>query len=1221
MPSAPRIPILYLAPWVDYGGSDKGTIDWFRWLDRDRFAPSLVTTQPSSNRRLAEIAPYAEEVWALPDLLPGADFPDFIFDFIDARDVRIVHIMNSRLGFDLLPDLGALPHPPAVVVQLHVEEEDRSGYVRYVTTRYGNLVDAFSLTSEHLARAVIGYGAPPAKCHVIHTGVDASGDFSPERVAPIEGLASDPLQILYPGRLVEQKDPELMVRVAVALRRRGVDFRIHVVGEGELEPRVRELVGDARLEDLVRVERPTDEIARWYASSDVLLMTSRFEGVPYVAFEAMAMALPVVAPRLPGNVELMAEGGGVLIEQRDDADAYAEALAALAADSARRAQLGAEARERMLSEFSLAEMGRRHGLLYEDLAQGGNGPAPNGGAARRSTAVAATPAPIRLRERPARGNPLVSVIIPCFNHGRYLPAALESVHVQSYSPIDVVVVDDCSTDPDTVSLLERLAAEESVTVVRLPANVGPSAARNAALAHAKGRYVLPLDADNVLLPRAVEQLSDQLRGAGERIGFIYPNLQYFGTRDDYWEAPEYNLYALLQGNYCDTGSLLDRQVFDAGVRYAEEIRLGHEDWDFALALAEREVYGEPSRYKSLLYRKWGFTRSDAVEYASEAFADRMLERHRRLYDEAATIKSRWSPALSLIALAPFPDGEARDRLMARLAAQTAVDVELLIASGADLGDPAHGPPLRRIPDGLAGSPADALLAGTEMARGRWTLATSGTGSELLADPAFTEKLLRVLRANASLGAIVLAEAENGVPVPLRLIGAREPAGAPHAVVWSEYARAALPAQLTLRQGSELEALAEAFTLGRFGVQWRHAQAPARRRASARSGASEPVLVASTPSRGSERSERASRLELSPQLPGLPRRIRRWRGSPTWVPPECLPLCRHLGHDSQERIVTTSRTSPAGFALEFDLGSIRRFHLPGTRPLIALAGPDYAIGDENSAPAADGLLGFVETAPLPLLEGLTLAFEPASGRNVLVSGSDDPIADDVQPLAHFGFIEPYPIHPRTPPHVGRPVGGLVGLVRGVDRRARRHTYAAGELPAGELAVELGALAAQAPPGWAGAKPLWVGGGGVATEDYQPTPGRPASQSLARWALAPLAWADLGEPAIRARAAARRAASTPRLRLARAGQAKANEGRPAGWLFAEGGPARVPLYSALHPATGDQLLTRYEQEARDLGYVDVILLGYLLEYPVVTESLEMQRTSIPWASRFGRDARWQ
>ena len=64
--------------------------------------------------------------------------------------------MNSRLGYDLLPGPHVrCPSPPKVVVQLHVEEADRSGYVRYVTTRYGNLVDAFSVTSEHLAEAIV----------------------------------------------------------------------------------------------------------------------------------------------------------------------------------------------------------------------------------------------------------------------------------------------------------------------------------------------------------------------------------------------------------------------------------------------------------------------------------------------------------------------------------------------------------------------------------------------------------------------------------------------------------------------------------------------------------------------------------------------------------------------------------------------------------------------------------------------------------------------------------------------------------------------------------------------------------------------------------------------------------------------------------------------------------------------------------------------------------
>ena len=71
----PRTPILYLAPWVDLGGSDKGTIDWFRSIDHSRWAPSLITTQPSDNRWLHKVEPYAEEVWDLPDLMPGAAFP------------------------------------------------------------------------------------------------------------------------------------------------------------------------------------------------------------------------------------------------------------------------------------------------------------------------------------------------------------------------------------------------------------------------------------------------------------------------------------------------------------------------------------------------------------------------------------------------------------------------------------------------------------------------------------------------------------------------------------------------------------------------------------------------------------------------------------------------------------------------------------------------------------------------------------------------------------------------------------------------------------------------------------------------------------------------------------------------------------------------------------------------------------------------------------------
>src|SRR3954452_10341540 len=177
-----RTEILYLAPWIDLGGSDKGTIDWFAGLDRTRFAPSLITTQPSRNRWVHRVEPYAEEVWVLHDVMAGDDMPEFILGFVESRGVEIVHIMNSRLGIDLLPDLATLKPPPATVVQLHAEEPGHGGYVSYAGARYAGLVDRFSVVSEHLGGLLHErYDVPGDRVEVIRTGVDAAGEFDPAR--------------------------------------------------------------------------------------------------------------------------------------------------------------------------------------------------------------------------------------------------------------------------------------------------------------------------------------------------------------------------------------------------------------------------------------------------------------------------------------------------------------------------------------------------------------------------------------------------------------------------------------------------------------------------------------------------------------------------------------------------------------------------------------------------------------------------------------------------------------------------------------------------------------------------------------------------------------------------------------------------------------------------------------------------------------------------------
>ena len=777
-----RTPILYIAPWVDLGGSDKGTIDWFKHIDRERWAPSIVTTQPSDNRWLPELEPYAEEIWPLPELMRGSDFPVFILGFIESREVKIVHIMNSRLGFDLLPDMRCLPDPPVVVVQHHAEEHDRSGYVRYVASRYGNLVDAFSVTSQQLADAMIDYDVPRSRMHMIPTGVDSIEEFNPDRIVPFDLPTAPGSRILWPGRLVAQKDPMLTLDVVKLLAERKVAFSLHIVGDGEMKNDMVERTRTLGIDHLVHWHPPSHDMPRWYRSSDLLLMTSTFEGVPYVIYEALAMGLPVVAPALPGNLELMGTGGGALIDPRDDAEAYADVIQTLLSDDRRREGVARDARNRMLREFSLSDMGARHDALYEHLL------------AHRPTSVSqdaqeavmldhkatSTLSPVSFSRNPPPERS-VAVIVPCFQHGRFLPEAIQSLREQTLLPEKVIVVDDASADPETTEALDKLAQDPLAMVIRLAENSGPSVARNRALAEVTENYVLPLDADDMLLPTTLEEMVGQLEQAPESVGFVYPNVQHFGNRHDFYRPPAYNLNLLLNDNYCAATSLFDRRVFTAGIRYAEDIVFGHEDWDLVLQMAERGIEGEAAESGTFMYRKRGFSRVNAVAYGPRSFHKRISRRHPLLYGPRRDrIKAEWAPALSLVLVDGCDDVtiDTADDLARYLRKQTCDDFET-ICVGLTMSD-TTGLCVRQI----AGEGLGSLRAAIEGARGRFVVLADGRAVETLSRSTFVEQTIRLFWGNGELPRLVLANVPDRKGPRFGLLTAGAASNAtPCAVAW------------------------------------------------------------------------------------------------------------------------------------------------------------------------------------------------------------------------------------------------------------------------------------------------------------------------------------------------------------------------------------------------------------------------------------------------------
>ncbi|HET7052941.1 MAG TPA: glycosyltransferase [Solirubrobacterales bacterium] len=1185
------VPILYIAPWVDLGGSDKGTIDWFKSLDRDRWAPSLITTQPSANRWLRHVEPYAEEVWDLPDLMPGEAFPEFILGFIESRHVQVVHIMNSRLAFDLLPDISISPEAPSIVVQLHAEEPDQAGYVRYVTRRYGNLIDAFSVTSQHLKGVVSDYGIAPSRISVIYSGVDGEHEFNPSRVEPF-ALRRDASRILWPGRLVEQKDPMLTLDVIARARGRGAEFVLDIVGDGHLEEAVRVHAERIGVTDMIDWHPPSQEMARWYRSVDLVLMTSAYEGVPYVIYESLAMGVPIVGPALPGNLEFMDADSGILVEPRDHVDRYADAIVSLLGDDDRRQAMGERSRRRMLGDFSLAEMGRRHGELYDDLLSKRK--------ARQAPARELSPLGSIPLSRNPRPSPTVGVIVPCYRHGMFLGTCIDSIKGQTLSPAHIVVVDDGSDDTETIEALDGLERDPEISVVRQEVNLGPSAARNRGLDRLDTGYVLPIDADDELLPDALERMLAQLEAAPEDIGFIYPNIQYFGNQSNYVRSPTYNLWLLMQQNYCPAPALFDRRVFDGtGVHYPEEMVVGHEDWDLILQLAERGVRGLPADGPTFRYRKQGFSRANAVDYAPAAFDRTIEDRHPRLYDDSAEIKANWSPALSIVLLDDDNRGWTAGDLSG-LARQTCRDFELL--SRAESIDGAIAVTVD------SDSPFAWLQHAIHRARGRWILLLPRSVAAVLDSPSFVGQLLHTFFANEEVLGTVLAESAGEPRRSLAQLNDVERLSASPAAVCFERRSWGRIQELPLSLGES--PLADVVTgLQTQGpLQWRSVRAsepgaPWRRRAWGDAPSSVALDVNLPATDGPGIAARRMILHQPPRLPELAvGAIRGRKRSDPWMPSQSLLLFRHLNPATGTRIVIPGEEPPPGHVLERVLGSSHRFPTPGAERLIQVGGHFSRSTEQGDLGEGEYDLGYVEQQRLPMLDILALRRIPGSGQEVLVAGTDDPLAQNSELIENLGWIEPCPILPRASDILHTGPWAVISLRRQVDYATWRHSYRVGA--PGEVgdAVELGSLCRYFGPGTVG---LRLRPDGRLVSELV-TPGRASRdpRKIGRWLAEPFA-ADT-QMIARTRGAASRLRHLAR--HSRSRRMAEEEGEILGYLPRALMPGCSILYSTIHPVTGDQLVTRSPEEALAAGYVMDGILGAIFDPP---DGASTSPEEMPWA----------
>jgi glycosyltransferase involved in cell wall biosynthesis len=188
----------------------------------------------------------------------------------------------------------------------------------------------------------------------------------------------------------------------------------------------------------------------------------------------------------------------------------------------------------------------------------------------------------------SRKKATVSVVIPCYNHGAYLPDSIGSVQAQSHPNVEIIVVNDGSTDEHTNAICDNYK-KNGVHVISTT-NQGLAAARNNGIEQASGRYIVALDADDRIGPNYLEQAVAAFN-AHPQLGIVYSKAWLFGAMDMQWNLPPFSMEQMMLDNIIFCSAVFKKEDWLLVGGYDVKMIYGWEDYDFWLGILSlgREV--------------------------------------------------------------------------------------------------------------------------------------------------------------------------------------------------------------------------------------------------------------------------------------------------------------------------------------------------------------------------------------------------------------------------------------------------------------------------------------------------------------------------------------------------------------------------------------------------------------------------------------------------------
>ena len=325
-----KINILMFFPWLITGGADIFNLNLIKGLDKNKYNIIILLTEPNKNVLRQEFEKYAI-VYDLTSFINQKYWLAFVNYIIEKENINLIFNSNSKFGYYIFPYIKGKNNNIPIIDYIHMEEwyNRNGGYARY-SSMQESVIDKTLVCNNNTKNVLVKkFKRKEEEIKTIYVGVDED-KFNPDKYDKVSLLKKYKLDenkhiISYICRISEQKRPMLLLEIVNKLKDIRKDFKVLVVGEGNLLPKMKNKAKELKLEEYICFLGNIEDTEEIYAISDLTINCSLKEGLALTSYESLSMDVSVVSSDVGGQSELIDENSGALIKcMQDEKDIYSE---------------------------------------------------------------------------------------------------------------------------------------------------------------------------------------------------------------------------------------------------------------------------------------------------------------------------------------------------------------------------------------------------------------------------------------------------------------------------------------------------------------------------------------------------------------------------------------------------------------------------------------------------------------------------------------------------------------------------------------------------------------------------------------------------------------------------------------------------------------------------------------------------------------------------------